>query len=198
MFLWTPVIYLWCPKKWPIFCSLSHSQHPKEWKLDLLFQNNRIYCSKTIESARISQISRPPYHSLPSPPLFFKLGFTPSKTQQPLPGMELHEKEAQKDYSTQEICLERTYSWKMPVNSRLKATKIIGQRKAFYRQRIPGSSCARKETADIDILVTPRNGHRKNRQSIRITSRPPSRKRKWNQLSEFWKTSTKVIPIEKT
>ena len=48
------------------------------------------------------------------------------------------------------------------VNSRLKATKIIGQRKAFYRKRIPGSSCARKETVDIDILVTSTNGDRKN------------------------------------
>ena len=36
------------------------------------------------------------------------------------------------------------------INSRLKATKIIGQRKAFYRQRIPESSCTRKETVDID------------------------------------------------
>ena len=42
----------------------------------------------------------------------------------------------------------------MSVNSRLKATKIIGQRKAFYRHRIPESSCARKETVDIIILVT--------------------------------------------
>ena len=72
----------------------------------------------------------------------------------------------------------------MPVNSRLKAVKIICQRKAFYRQRIPESSCARKETVDIDILVTSRNGDRKIMQSIRITSRPTSRKRKWNQLSE--------------
>ena len=39
----------------------------------------------------------------------------------------------------------------MSVNSRLKATKSIGQRKAFYRQRIPGSSCAKKETVDINI-----------------------------------------------
>ena len=54
----------------------------------------------------------------------------------------------------------------MSVNSELKATKIIGQRKAFYRQRIPKFSCARKETVDIDILVTPRNGHRKIMQSI--------------------------------
>ena len=54
----------------------------------------------------------------------------------------------------------------MSVNSRLKATKIVGQRKAFYRQRIPESSCARKETVDIDILVTSRNGDRKIMQSI--------------------------------
>ena len=30
--------------------------------------------------------------------------------------------------------------------------------KAFYRQRIPESSCARKGTVGIDILVTSRNG----------------------------------------
>ena len=41
----------------------------------------------------------------------------------------------------------------MSVNSRLKATKIIGQRKAFYRQRTQGSSFARKGTVDIDIHV---------------------------------------------
>ena len=42
----------------------------------------------------------------------------------------------------------------MSFNSKLKATKIIAQRKAFYRKRIPESSCTRKETVDIDILVT--------------------------------------------
>ena len=41
--------------------------------------------------------------------------------------------------------------------------------KAFYRQRIPESSCARKETVDKDILVTFKNGDRKIMQSIRIT-----------------------------
>ena len=50
----------------------------------------------------------------------------------------------------------------MSVNSRLKVTKIIGQRKTFYRQRITKPSCARKKTADIDILVTSRNGDKKN------------------------------------
>ena len=66
----------------------------------------------------------------------------------------------------------------MSVNSRLKATKIIGQRKVFYRQRIPESSCVKKETADIDIFVTSKNGDRKIMQSIRITARPPSKIRK--------------------
>ena len=50
----------------------------------------------------------------------------------------------------------------MSINSRLKATKIKGQRKAFYWQRIPEPSCARKETVDIDILVTSRNGTEKS------------------------------------
>ena len=59
----------------------------------------------------------------------------------------------------------------------------MGQRKAFYRQRIPESSCVKKETVDIDILVTSSHGDRKIMRSIRIPSRPPSRKRKWNMLS---------------
>ena len=73
----------------------------------------------------------------------------------------------------------------MSVNSGLKDTKIISQREAFYRQRISEFSHARKETVDIDILVTSRNGDRKIMQSIRITSRPRLRKRKLNKLSQF-------------
>ena len=46
----------------------------------------------------------------------------------------------------------------MSVNSRLQGTKIIGQIKAFYRQRIPES---KKEIVDTDILVTSWNGDRK-------------------------------------
>ena len=84
----------------------------------------------------------------------------------------------------------------MTVNSRLKATKIIGQRKAFYCQIIQEPSCVRKETVDIDILVTSRHDDRKTMQSIRITRRALSRKRKWNQLSQFSRTSSKPIPIE--
>ena len=86
----------------------------------------------------------------------------------------------------------------MSVNSRLNATKIIGQGKAFYRLRIPESSCARKETVDLDILVTSKNGDRKIMQSIRIMNAPFLRQRKWKQLTQFRWTSTKVIPIEKT
>ena len=56
----------------------------------------------------------------------------------------------------------------MSVNYRLKATKIIGQRNALHRQRTPEFSHARKETVDIDILLTSRNGDRKITQSIRI------------------------------
>ena len=61
----------------------------------------------------------------------------------------------------------------------------MGQRKTFYRQKIAEFSCVRKETVDIDCLVTSRNGDRKIMQSIRITVRPPSRIRKYNQLNHF-------------
>ena len=66
----------------------------------------------------------------------------------------------------------------MSVNSKLKAISVIGQRKAFYGQKISESGCTRKEAVNIDILVTSRNGDRKIMQCIRITSRPPSRIRK--------------------
>ena len=47
---------------------------------------------------------------IPKVAIFFKLGFTPCKAEQPLQGMELQEKETQKDQGIQEICLERIYS----------------------------------------------------------------------------------------
>ena len=71
----------------------------------------------------------------------------------------------------------------MSVNSKLKA--MILQIKSFYRQRISDSGRAKKETVDINILVRSRNGDRKIMQSIRITSRTPSRVREWNQMSHF-------------
>ena len=48
----------------------------------------------------------------------------------------------------------------MSINSRLKAIYVIGQRKALCGQRIPEFSCARKETVDIEILLTSRKGER--------------------------------------
>ena len=50
----------------------------------------------------------------------------------------------------------------MSANPRVKAIQITAQKKAFYRQRIPGSSCVRKVTVDIVIHVTSRNGDKKN------------------------------------
>ena len=50
----------------------------------------------------------------------------------------------------------------MSVNSWLKATKIIGERKAFFRQKIPEFSRARKENVDIDIFATSRMGTEKS------------------------------------
>ena len=61
----------------------------------------------------------------------------------------------------------------MSVNSRLKATEIIGQMKAFYRQRISGSSRAIKEF-NIDIFVTSKNGDRKIMESISTKSKSSS------------------------
>ena len=48
----------------------------------------------------------------------------------------------------------------MSINYRLKAIEIVGQRKAFCRQRITESSCVRKETVNIDIRVKPRDDDR--------------------------------------
>ena len=46
------------------------------------------------------------------------------------------------------------------------------QRKVFYRQRIPEFSSTMKETVDIVILVTSRNGDRKIMQSIKRVDLP--------------------------
>ena len=65
-----------------------------------------------------------------------------------------------------------------------------GYKKRKYK-KIKQSSCARKATVHIDILSTSRNGDRKIMQSIRMTSLPPSRKRRWNQLSQFRRSLSK-------
>ena len=94
-----------------------------------------------------------------------------------------------KEKKYKKIKAHRKSVWKEPIvkrfmlTLRLNAIYIIGQRKAFYRQRTAESSCVRKRT--VGILVTSKNGDRKIMQSMRIMRRPPSRIRKWNQLSQF-------------
>ena len=73
----------------------------------------------------------------------------------------------------------------MSVNYKLKTIEIIGERKAFYKQRSRESSFAKKETVDIDILITSRDDNRKIMKSIRITIGPLLRITKWSQLSQF-------------
>ena len=53
---------------------------------------------------------------------------------------------------------------------------MIGQGKAFSRQRILEPSCARKQADDIDILVAYRDGDRNIIQAIRVTSSLPLEK----------------------
>ena len=65
----------------------------------------------------------------------------------------------------------------LPV-SLLSVVSKVGHRKAFYGQNVPESSCAGKETVNIDILVTSRNSDRKIMESVRITSRTPSKTKK--------------------
>ena len=75
-------------------------------------------------------------------------------------------KKKKKTKSKQESCLERTYllpkdkSCLLTLDLKLFRRSYAGG-KAFNRKRIPESSCARKQTVDIDILVTSRNGDRK-------------------------------------
>ena len=50
----------------------------------------------------------------------------------------------------------------------------------------------RKKIVDIEILVTSGNGDRKIMQSIRVASRPATRKRKWTSCAKTNKTNKKL------
>ena len=112
-----------------------------------------------------------------SPKSFFFIGFTPYKAKQPLQGMELHEKKhkkikaywksVQKEPAVK-ICL--LILDLHPLRSQVTGKHFIGRE--FQ------CSCARKETQTS--LQHLGNGDRKIMQSIRVTSRPPSRKQKRN------------------
>ena len=97
---------------------------------------------------------------------------------------ELRQKEEKKDEMNKGLrkrALASGQRKRVSIDSRFKAILIISQRKTICRQRPPEPSCARKETADIDILKTSSNGVRKIMQPIRITSGPATRMRKVNQ-----------------
>ena len=84
--------------------------------------------------------------------------------------MQLQEKE-EKDKNHRAKLYRKNPRKNVFINSRLKAIYIIGQWKAFCGQRIPESTCAWKETIDIEILITSRSkDHRKIMQPIRITN----------------------------
>ena len=72
----------------------------------------------------------------------------------------------------------------MPFSSRLTAIYFIGQRKAFCRQIIQNSSCSRKETVDLDMLLKSRNDEQKVMQPIAITNAILRRTRKRNHSSQ--------------
>ena len=62
---------------------------------------------------------------------------------------------------------------------------LLGNYSKENIQIIPESCCESRDTVDIDIPVTCRNGDRTTMQSIRIMSTPPLRIRTWSQLSQF-------------
>ena len=72
-------------------------------------------------------------------PLFTALSFFGFHSMQGWAAPTRHgvtKKEVQKGWSIQEISLEKAYSQKASVNSRLKAIKIIGERKEFSAYRL--------------------------------------------------------------
>ena len=60
-----------------------------------------------------------------------KKGFTPCKAEQLLRGMELQEKEAQKDQSIHEISLERTYSYQCLLFLDLKPFRLYRSKESI-------------------------------------------------------------------
>ena len=95
--------------------------------------------------------------------------------------MELQEKKAQKDYIGN-LFRKNLQLIDVLLILDLETFRLLVKGKHSIGRKL-GSSCVTKETADIDILVTQKNCDRKIMRSIRITSRPPLKKRKWNQFS---------------
>lgn len=56
---------------------------------------------------------------------------------------------------------------------------------SLIKRKHSQSTCTRKESGDIDILIISRNDGRKIKQPIRIMREFDMRMRKWNQLNLF-------------
>ena len=110
--------------------------------------------------------------------------FIISQAEQPLRGMELQEKEVQKDKAY------RKSVWKEPIVERclfiLDLQSVISLVKGKYSvgRKFQGLAVRGKKLL-TDILVTSRDGDKKIMESIRMASRPPQTIRKWRQLSQF-------------
>ena len=87
-------------------------------------------------------------------------------------------------------------SKKVALNFRFKAIPIVSEKKSFCRSRVLEPNCKRKETINIDILITLRNGVRKVTQTTGITSELSSRIKKRNQISLFRWTFANIVPTE--
>ena len=76
--------------------------------------------------------------------------FISCKAEQPLNGIELQEKENENNEIIIEMLFRKILKRK---RTRLdfNVILIIGQRKTFYHERILELSCARKETAGLDV-----------------------------------------------
>ena len=123
--------------------------------------------------------------------LFFQLGFTPCKSEQPLQDIKLKQKRRKdKKHTRKGVQKEPTVS----VNFTLKDIYIIGQRKAFYRQRIPQPSYAKKETADVEILIAFRNGDSKNHVIYQNNEQTSHEN---NEVEPVQVIQMNIIPIEK-
>ena len=93
--------------------------------------------------------------------VLFLIGIHSSHAEQPLPHMELQEKEYKKVKAYRKPVSKEPTDKRCLLTLGLKAISIIDQRKTFYRQRIQESRGERKEIFDIDGLIKSRNADRK-------------------------------------
>ena len=122
----------------------------------------------------------------------FKFGFPPWKTSQPRKAWNYNKSVYLCVYYTKSVYKEPKQ--KVSANSIVRAHRskeIVLWEESSRVQLCKERNCWHS----IEILTKSMNSDRKIMQLTRITSRLPSRIRKWNQLSQHSLTSVKVIPI---